>query len=283
MDSLLVRLVNGTDFTNAEQKIAHYIVKNHALALKDTASELGNASKTSGAAVIRFAKKLGYSGWPDLKLDLATETANVDISDMSEIEKGESVSAIFGKIGTRFKMIPDVIQQRNSVATIETVIGKFEKAEHIFVYGITASSLVAQDLQQKFTRIGLSVIFNPDFHQMVTTLQALAKPNDVSIAISESGQTPEILLFQKISQELGMMTVSLTSTGESDLAQRSDYNLTSFSQNFSSVRFASTTGLISQLYLVDVLFYGYLSQNFDLGIEHVLETRQRVDRELRGL
>ncbi|MCM0582658.1 MurR/RpiR family transcriptional regulator [Weissella diestrammenae] len=283
MDSLLARLADESNFTKGEQKIATYLIKNHVEALKLTAEELGKVTGTSGAATVRFAKKMGYRGLPSLKLDLASEMASTNFEDLSEITKGESVNAIFGKMGTRFKLIPDAIQQRNSDVTIERVIDKIESAERIFVYGIAASSLIAQDLQQKFMRIGLSVIFNPDFHQMVTTLQALGKKGDLAISISESGKTPEILLFQKISQELQLTTVALTSDKNSSLAKRCDLALFSFSQIFSNVRSASTTGLASQFFLVDILFYSYLSRNFDDGIAHVLNTRNRIDGELRHL
>lgn len=282
MNSFLAKLTDTADFTKADRKIADFLMQHYQNVLNMTADEIGHATKTSGAAVIRFAKKLGYDGLPKLKLDLASNVDDLDLGNLSEIDKGETVTTIYSKIGTRFKLIPDNIQRRNSPSVIEKVVEWLEGAGTIFVYGISASSLVAQDLQQKFTRIGLTVFFNPDFHQMVTTLQAMAKPSDISFCISDSGATPEIVLYQKISSELGLKTIGMTSVADSKLAEKADLTLLSYAQEFTNVRYAATTGLWSQLYLVDVVFYTYLSQNFDEGIEHVLDTRYRVDQELRN-
>ncbi|KGO30170.1 MurR/RpiR family transcriptional regulator [Oenococcus alcoholitolerans] len=281
MDSFLAKLSNEEKFTASEKKIAAYLINNGLHVLNMSAEQIGKATKTSGATVIRFAKKIGYSGLPNLKLDLASGTNENNFKNMDEIEQDDTVKGIYEKMGTRFKLIPDVIEERNPPKNIDLVVNSIESAKNIFVYGITASSLIAQDIQQKFTRIGLSVVFNPDFHQMVTTLQALSEPGDVSFCISDSGKTPEILLFQKISHELNLKTIGITSDNNSPLSKNSDLNLYSYKQVFSQVRSASTTGLMSQFYLIDILFYRYLSQNFDQGMANVLETRERIDKELR--
>ncbi|MFT8571302.1 MAG: MurR/RpiR family transcriptional regulator [Leuconostoc pseudomesenteroides] len=283
MESLLTRLANTEHFTKGEQKIASFIIKKPSEVLETTTEQLGKLTQTSGAAVVRFAKKLGYQGFPSLKLDLASEAITTNDADMNEIKKGESIGDIFNKMGTRFKLIPEVVQERNNSEVILDIVKHMEHAKRIFVYGIAASGLVAQDLQQKLTRIGLLVIFNSDFHQMITAVQALGQPGDLSFGISESGRTPEILRFQKISHDKNMITVGITSAKKSGLSQVSDLNLYSFTQTFNMTRSASTIGIASQLYLIDILFYAYLSENYDTGIEHILETRERVDRELHGM
>jgi len=135
-----------------------------------------------------------------------------------------------------------------------------------------------QDIQHKFTRVGLDVICHADFHQMITTMQATASKQDLAIVISESGQTFETLQFKNISLDLGLKIIVLTNDIKSEVSRGCYVTLTTTSQQFDKVRFASTTGLLSQLYVVDILFYAYISKHYQESQQKVEETRARISK-----
>ena len=279
MNSLFVRLSSEKNFTASERKIANFFLEKPQLAIDATAGKIGKLTSTSSSAVVRFAKKLGYSGFPAMKLDIAvTTTNNQNNSDLTEIEAEESITTILEKTSARFKTIPDVITAQNETADFSNAIKLIENARHIFVYGVTASALAAQDIQQKFTRVGLDVIYHADFHQMMTTMQATATNQDLAIVISESGYTFETLKFKKISLDLELKVIVLTNEIESEIFRGCDVTLTTTSQQFDKVRFASTTGLLSQLYVVDILFYTYISKHYEESQQKVEETRSRISK-----
>lgn len=279
MNSLFVRLSSEKNFTASERKIANFFLEKPQLAIDATAGKIGKLTSTSSSAVVRFAKKLGYSGFPAMKLDIAvTTTNNQNNSDLTEIEAEESITTILEKTSARFKTIPDVITAQNETADFSNATKLIENARHIFVYGVTASALAAQDIQQKFTRVGLDVIYHADFHQMMTTMQATATNQDLAIVISESGYTFETLKFKKISLDLELKVIVLTNEIESEISRGCDVTLTTTSQQFDKVRFASTTGLLSQLYVVDILFYTYISKHYEESQQKVEETRSRISK-----
>ena len=279
MNSLFVRLSSEKNFTASERKIANFFLEKPQLAIDATAGKIGKLTSTSSSAVVRFAKKLGYSGFPAMKLDIAvTTTNNQNNSDLTEIEAEESITTILEKTSARFKTIPDVITAQNETADFSNATKLIENARHIFVYGVTASALAAQDIQQKFTRVGLDVIYHADFHQMMTTMQATATKQDLAIVISESGYTFETLKFKKISLDLELKVIVLTNEIESEIFRGCDVTLTTTSQQFDKVRFASTTGLLSQLYVVDILFYTYISKHYEESQQKVEETRSRISK-----
>ncbi|GEP75367.1 MurR/RpiR family transcriptional regulator [Weissella thailandensis] len=279
MNSLFVRLSSEKNFTASERKIANFFLEKPQLAIDATAGKIGKLTSTSSSAVVRFAKKLGYSGFPAMKLDIAvTTTNNQNNSDLTEIEAEESITTILEKTSARFKTIPDVITAQNETADFSNATKLIENARHIFVYGVTASALAAQDIQQKFTRVGLDVIYHADFHQMMTTMQATATNQDLAIVISESGYTFETLKFKKISLDLELKVIVLTNEIESEISRGCDVTLTTTSQQFDKVRFASTTGLLSQLYVVDILFYTYISKHYQESQQKVEETRSRISK-----
>lgn len=280
MNSLFARLVAEKHFTASERKIADLLLKNPQWFLDATTANIGNKTQTSSAAVVRFAKKLGYAGFPALRLDIALATTDNKQPSLSEITADESVDDILAKTSARFKLIPDTIAQQNNASDFLTATQLIEQAQHIFIYGIAASSLVAQDLQQKFTRIGIEVIYHADFHQMITSIQAIATDNDISIIISESGNTYETLKFQKISLDLNLKTIVITSNPDTPLSTNSHVILQTATQQFDKVRFASTIGLLSQLYVIDILFYTYISRHYNAAQEKIALTRARIDQDL---
>ncbi|MDF8375306.1 MurR/RpiR family transcriptional regulator [Weissella paramesenteroides] len=279
MNSLFVRLSSEKNFTTSERKIANFFLEKPQLVIDATAEKIGKLTQTSSSAIVRFAKKMGYTGFPAMKLDVAVAIKNTqNTHDLTEVEADESFANILEKTSARFKIIPDVIAAQNATEDFSQATSLIENARHIFVYGVTASSLVAQDIQQKFTRIGLDVIYHADFHQMITTMQATATKQDLSIVISESGRTFEALNFKKISNDLGLKVIVLTNETDSDMTQDCDIVLTTTSQQFDKVRFASTTGLLSQLYVVDILFYAYISKHYEDSQKKVEATRLRINK-----
>lgn len=279
MNSLFVRLSSEKNFTTSERKIANFFLEKPQLVIDATAEKIGKLTQTSSSAIVRFAKKMGYTGFPAMKLDVAVAIKNTqNTHDLTEVEADESFANILEKTSARFKIIPDVIAAQNATEDFSQATSLIENARHIFVYGVTASSLVAQDIQQKFTRIGLDVIYHVDFHQMITTMQATATKQDLSIVISESGRTFEALNFKKISNDLGLKVIVLTNETDSDMTQDCDIVLTTTSQQFDKVRFASTTGLLSQLYVVDILFYAYISKHYEDSQKKVEATRLRINK-----
>lgn len=279
MNSLFVRLSSEKNFTTSERKIANFFLEKPQLVIDATAEKIGKLTQTSSSAIVRFAKKMGYTGFPAMKLDVAVAIKNTqNTHDLTEVEADESFANILEKTSARFKIIPDVIATQNATENFSQATSLIENARHIFVYGVTASSLVAQDIQQKFTRIGLDVIYHADFHQMITTMQATATKQDLSIVISESGRTFEALNFKKISNDLGLKVIVLTNETDSEMTQDCDIVLTTTSQQFDKVRFASTTGLLSQLYVVDILFYAYISKHYEDSQKKVEATRLRINK-----
>lgn len=279
MNSLFVRLSSEKNFTTSERKIANFFLEKPQLVIDATAEKIGKLTQTSSSAIVRFAKKMGYTGFPAMKLDVAVAIKNTqNTHDLTEVEADESFANILEKTSARFKIIPDVIAVQNATEDFSQATTLIENARHIFVYGVTASSLVAQDIQQKFTRIGLDVIYHADFHQMITTMQATATKQDLSIVISESGRTFEALNFKKISNDLGLKVIVLTNETNSEMTQDCDIVLTTTSQQFDKVRFASTTGLLSQLYVVDILFYAYISKHYEDSQKKVEATRLRINK-----
>ena len=65
---------NKDKLTKSENKLANYIATHTEHVIYDTIKSLGTATNTGDATIVRLCKKLGYSGFSDLKIALAQIT-----------------------------------------------------------------------------------------------------------------------------------------------------------------------------------------------------------------
>ena len=61
------RLKEASDLSDSEQSIARYLIDSDIELEQMSTSDISKRTFTSPAAVIRLAKKMGFSGWNELK------------------------------------------------------------------------------------------------------------------------------------------------------------------------------------------------------------------------
>src|SRR5689334_8269335 len=88
----------------AEQRVAHVVIDEAATAAKLTITEMAERAHTSETTVIRFCRAMGFSGYPDLRLTLATEAGrsqdagSPDVTVDSDISLGDDLNEVVKKI-----------------------------------------------------------------------------------------------------------------------------------------------------------------------------------------
>jgi DNA-binding MurR/RpiR family transcriptional regulator len=130
---------------------------------------------------------------------------------------------------------------------------KILKAKSIYLAGIGASDLVAQDFMHKLLRIQKDAkVFTDKDLRKISLLQATK--NDVVIAISYSGQKEEILDIVKQAKSQGVSIIAIVRGGMSPLAVAADITLevAGLEKDFRS---SALTSRIVQLYVVDVVYH----------------------------
>jgi DNA-binding MurR/RpiR family transcriptional regulator len=70
--------------------------------------------------------------------------------------------------------------------------------------------------------------------------------------------------------------IAITSNEKSTLGQLSDYVLHSISGEDFQMRTAATMSLMAQLYVVDILFYMYVSEHFEQSYRNLQKTSQAI-------
>lgn len=156
---LLVQLREMKNFTNHERDVAEYIL-GHMDQIPDiSAGELARASLTSKATVVRLSKKLGLSGYQELKRRLVAEMNQSErISQLISKEPITGNSSYSDIILTLPGLYDKAITNTRLTLDKNTMmrIGRFlQGAECIDIYGTGISYVLAQAAAFKFATLGL--------------------------------------------------------------------------------------------------------------------------------
>ncbi|MGX7148647.1 MurR/RpiR family transcriptional regulator [Enterococcus ureasiticus] len=260
----------------SEQKVAEYILNNTSAVINMSAQELAKKSGSSPAAIIRFCRSIKVSGFTGLKLLLSANLGNVDTQMYTEVENGETTAAIKEKLQHRLIHVLERTNENLEDQAIDQSVEELESAEIIFVYGLGASSLVAQDIYQKFTRLGLSVFFTMDHHLFASAI-GTNRLKGIFIGISHSGTNQETNALADLAIEKGLSVIGLTADADSALSQKSSILLLTPIGGEAPLRSAATVSLTAQLYVVDVLFFAYAAKNYNETLERIQDSKEAVE------
>lgn len=260
----------------SERKIATYILEDPNTAITLTASELGERSSTSGAAVIRLCKSLGLKGIQELKLKVAGDLHKKDEEGYRDIKPNESQATVIDKMTNNsiqtLRQTVEVLDRNELSKAVEAV--KHAKTIHFF--GVGASSIIALDAQQKFMRINKQATAFTDIH-IVAMLIANVEPGDVVFGISFSGETIEVAKILDLAHKKGAKTISLTKFGSSPVSDRAQIKLYTSASKEATFRSGATSSRLAQLHIIDILFMSVATQNYDETIRHLDQTRETID------
>lgn len=225
-------------------------------ALKDVA----NGCEMSEAMVVKTAKKLGFAGFRDLRLQAAAYN-RLPISEMhQELSPNDTAREIVTKV---FRTSAQALEETLAILNMdafERAASLLAKAKQRDFYGFGGSALIARDSVHKFLRIGIRATAHDDPYVMLMSA-ALLGPEDVVLAISHSGLTTNLLEAVKAVQANGVPVIAITNQTESPLASLADTVLCSTARG-SPLTGENAAARVAQLNILDALFVAVAQRDY---------------------
>ncbi|MBP2002153.1 DNA-binding MurR/RpiR family transcriptional regulator [Paenibacillus shirakamiensis] len=258
-----------------ERRLAEHIIQAPQSVIHLGITELAELCGISPSTVTRFCKTFHFKGFPDLKMKLAGELAQKPNDNAyQDVIAGNALSKIVEAIeANHIASITDTTRLLD-VSQMEQAISALCRAARVDLYGAATSSIVAQDFYQKLIRIGKNCTAFPDSHMQITSSSSLGL-GDVALAISYSGETSETISALRCAKDSGAFTISITQYGNSTLAGLADIALFSSSLE-EGMRRGDMASRIAQLHIIDILFTGMVSQEFEDYIPRLESSYQNV-------
>lgn len=275
LSSCLPRIRSGfNELTKTEQKTATYILENPSDVIHMTITELAEAAKNAEATVFRLCKKLGFSGYQELKIALAGDLYTPLESVYKEVDPADSIGTMISKI---FHGISEGLQDTLKIIdedAVEKAIVAITTAKRIDVYGSGGSAVIASDIEHRFMRFGISVRAYSDPHLQIASA-TLLEPGDVVIAVSHTGANRDILDAVKVANSNHVTTIAITSYMRSPLSQMAKIALHGMGREVTYRSEAMASRMI-HLAIVDVLYIGSLLRQQDKIIENMNKVRKAI-------
>ena len=264
-----------SSLTPSEQKVAGYILKYPEQSVGLSIVELAGRSGASKAAIIRFCKTLGFDGYREFSIKMASDIAvskeNEQDSGYTDIQAGDDLETLIKNVSLNNKKAIDDTLEILDYDEVRKAIDVLHNAERIDFYGVGASGIIAQDAHQKFLRINRHTNAFVDSHLQATAATLLSSA-DAAVFISYSGETRDIVETHSFAREAGATTIAITKYGSSTLSEKADICL-HISSPETSMRSAAGSSRIAQLNIIDILFTGIATLDYPVIRKYLDRTR----------
>ncbi|MCC5467246.1 MurR/RpiR family transcriptional regulator [Pelosinus baikalensis] len=254
--------------SKSEKKVADYVLEHGHEVTRLPLTDLAQKSQVSEPTVVRFTKRVGFSGYSDLKLSIMKDWGkktviqdnNVSLLIDLHVNKDDKLEDIPGKmIHITMKALQDTLRIID-ISEYLKAVKSLSEANIIDIYGVGNSGSITNDLMNKLMRIGLNARAFNDNHLQQISATHLTK-DDVAIAISHSGSTKDVIDTLKIAKENGARTIALSNYKASEISKYADIQL--FTGDFETTFYSETmVSRISQLAIVDMLYMGLLLSDY---------------------
>lgn len=253
--------------TSIEKKIAEYILEDPEKIKNLTTYEIAKNCDTSQASIVRFSKKLGFSGFPDFKLSLSQDIGNrkaeshVNIMH-EELKSTDSFEIIGKKVATENTRAVNNTYEITDFNELEKAVQAINSARKIMLAGVGFSGIVARDLYFKLMELGKVASFENDSHMQLSYLSTMNE-NDILFVISHSGKTLELFNLTKVAKNKGIKIITLTSVANNPIRELGDIRLSTVEMK-SDFRATALSPRISQLTVIDMIYIKLMLENENL-------------------
>ncbi len=212
------------DLTEAERRVADWVLENPDSAVETTLALLAAAAGTSEPTVVRFCRVMGCSGFTDFKLKLARSLAAASTYVRSDIRPDDQAPEIIAKVTDQ--TISGLLRTRDNLSpqSVESSVLMLRRARQVLFCGVGASGVVALDAQHKFFRLGLLCTAHRDIPTIIQA-SAILGPRDCLVAVSNQGRSKSLLEAVGLAHRNGASTIAVTAAS-SPLAQAAEIALT---------------------------------------------------------
>lgn len=286
--NVLLKMKRIKDLSPSERQVVNFILSDPERAANMGIVEIAKRTYTSTSTVMRVTKKLGLAGFVEFRLQLATDLkeyldTTLLFRHQEPIDSEDTMANIIDKVTSNNVHAVLDVKKFNPLPVFEKVVEMMSEAKQIDFYGSGVSNLICHDAMVKALRLGVSSTAYSYYSEMAM-LARTCTSDHLAIILSYTGQTEDTLRVAQYLKKGGVPSVSITSHTDNALLELCSVNL--FVGSSESVyRVGGMSSRLSSQHLLDILFSGYMNQNFHQLQEMIdktflLETFHRLGEDL---
>ncbi len=253
--------------TSVERRLADYVISHYDEALSFSVQALAENAGVSAATVIRFAQQMGFEGYKELRLFLATNRPEHEdvILDLKK-ERGTIETKVSKVINADIEAMRLTLENLD-FKVLEDVAMAIKQAGQVIFFGTGTSFMVCSDTSLKIQRLGKISSCYSDLHSLTVAMSNM-NDNDMLVAVSHSGQNKDTCKAVEVAKESGIKTLAVTTFSESLISSLADYVLLTKTRE-SPLHKIAITSRISQFAVMDALIMAIMVTDYDNCISHI--------------
>ncbi|MDD4219184.1 MAG: MurR/RpiR family transcriptional regulator [Sphaerochaetaceae bacterium] len=252
-------------FSAKEKIIADHILSNPANAVHPSIDELAEEIGISESTLVRFVRKLGYSGYQRFRIALATEAIGpaLRVYESRIDSDADDIELVFGNAMSSLALTKEIID-RNIITQAAQMMST---AQRVYIFGLGGSNIVAQDAFHKFIRMGLNCVMAEDYHLQLM-LASQSSKECVALLFSHTGTNMDTIAIAHELRARQCPIIVITTSERSSLARMATLMLpvAVASSGFVSEAFSAR---ITQQVIIDVLYVALLRNLGPDAIKHL--------------
>lgn len=205
-------LLERDKLSNLEEQVLNYILEKPDNIEKHTVEELSQMMFVSTATISRTCKKLGFSGFQELKYALINhreenqfDSQNIQVSSVS-------------KHLNRFEKEMETNLNKMGIDINNEVIELLDKSNHVEFFGVGSSLPICIEGARKMTFAGRIASARSDWDELRIVAKNLSE-NDLAIIISLSGETLHIIEYANILKNNNIPIITISGNEKSHLEE----------------------------------------------------------------
>ncbi|MBL3530711.1 MurR/RpiR family transcriptional regulator [Companilactobacillus zhachilii] len=201
------------DLNPNDKSVISFILNNSKEVINMNINEVAKACLVSPSAVFRLTRKIGLSGFNQLKFILAEDQEFIESKSSTNFVK-DTKNAI------------EYTVHQFETTKISNLYEKIDKAPNIYVYSTGwVQEIIANQLQRNFFLVGKNVYALPSAVSELAKVSHRLKENDLLIVVSYTGENSELINTVKEIAIRGISTIAFTPFNQNKLAGVCEFSL----------------------------------------------------------
>ena len=195
--------------SKSERRVGEGIIANIGRSVDASIMEVADSAGVSEPTVVRFCRSMGVSGFRELRTHLIAAQQRPESYLHHDVDMSDNANNAARKVLE--SSIHALVSLRGLISGMpfEAAVNAMINARQLIFVGLGASGHVAGDACHKFFRLGMpcnTALDSPTILQQ----SAIAHDDDVYIALSHTGQWPEMIEGMKLARASGATVIALT-------------------------------------------------------------------------
>ena len=239
------------ELTELEQEIARYFLQVDTIVDDLSSQQVTQKLHVSQAALTRFAKKCGFTGYREFVFQYQHQANKQDTHSHKH-------SPLTKRVLRSYSNLREQTQDLIDEAQLECVAQLIENAERVYFFGTGCSGLIAREMKLRFMRLGVvcEALTDQDGFAWTTSIM---DENCLVLGFSLSGTTQSVLDSLLDAKEMGAKTILFTSAPNKNSQAYTETVLVASHSQSSYIQRISAQ--LPMLFFIDLIYAYFLEIN----------------------